>query len=388
MRTNLRWSLTLALLGIATLMLNGYTINPKAEIHEGMTRAAKHCFDLALSSGVKPEGCKHKLTSEEASRVEMHWLRNSSLPFYNLFGWFKRWTGMEARYPNLEEAVRWPDDPTRQIGLGPIFKFGYNMLSECRANSADGIDVNDGLLCNSHYGTMQFWHSQASSVDESPVSTHDKITEWASFLFKVASGHLTDSELDTEYCDYFAGDGPFNSAMLPDQRAIPCEDTVDPTWTLTTLFTLKCSNPLQSRSCNEEMGSSRHDKARISATGALLHLIQDSYSQSHSERGQCTFGPDEKVNPVVACVPITMFTTYNGQENHSDADRQPQFADSCTSNGAIDDPITASAKALWHIHNGSDIEAFEEDLARVFSSRETIRANATPSSLGACFGDA
>src|SRR5690554_6497582 len=49
---------------------------------------------------------------------------------------------MEARYPNLGEAVRWPDDPTRQIGLGPIFKFGYNMLSECRANSADGIDVN------------------------------------------------------------------------------------------------------------------------------------------------------------------------------------------------------------------------------------------------------
>lgn len=374
----------LLLLLIATLVLHGYTISPDADIHEDMTRAAKHCLDVA--NGAAPEGCEPRFLEDGEAKVDVSWLHDSSIRFYDVIGWIRRWTGLDARYPNLREAVRWPDDPTRQISVLGGAKFGVNMLSGCASTSADGTDINDGLLCNSHYGDMQFLHAQASSLGEPAAVTHGKILRWADFLFNVASGHLNNQTLDEPYCAYFGGEDAFSKAMLPDQQALPCDGGPDERWTLTTLFTFKCSNPLQSQTCTEETGPSRHDKARISAAGALLHLIQDSYSQSHCARGQCGPGHDGKVLAKVECLPITMFTTYKGQQHHKDADRRPRFAPSCRSGNGVDDPISASAKALWHIRNRSTIEAFRADLYRVFGTPESIRG-ARAAGLGECFGD-
>ncbi|MBB5210520.1 hypothetical protein [Microbulbifer hydrolyticus] len=362
----------------------GYTISPKADIHEAITRAAKICFDQSDENS-KPTSCENELYT--ASDVDMTWIHDSSISFLDFSAWYRRARGYSAKYPDLEEAVRWPDDPTRQIGLRGIAKFSVNMLTTCNQflndNPNGRNDINDGLLCNSHNGDMQFLHSQASSIGEPPEDTYKKISDWGMFLYKVASRHLSDQELDQEYCSYFSGDDLFSKALLPNSTAIPCENVKDPKWKLTTLFTLKCPNPLSSTGCYEEIGPSRFDKARINATGALLHLIQDSYSQSHVERGSCEV-KNNRVTAKVECLPITRFTTYRGQVKHSDADRTPIFGEECNSTGIS--PTLASAIMLWNIDQKRPLDEFKSDFERIFGTEQYIAESVSTSSLGQCFG--
>lgn len=369
-------SLTAGLVLAMTVVLTGYTIAPYAAVHERMTRAAKRCLDAAGAGGEKPSRCPQDLAKGPA--VDVAWLRPAA-------------GDAGVRYPTLEEAVRWPDDPTRQVAAPTLLKFGVTMGRKCarlaRAAGRSSNTVNDGLLCNSHYGTMQFLHAQASDTGEAAVDTYDAVTRWATFLYAVASGRLPDDSLDAKYCDVFAGGDRFDRAMRPDTAAIPCEAEKDPAWTLTTLFTLRCGNLLQSLSCREDTAPSRFRRSRIVATGALLHLIQDSYSQSHCARGACErTGGNGVVTAKVECRPVTMFTTYRGQQRHADADRLPTFAPSCADGGEVDDPVTASAKVLWHVRQQSTPEAFLADFRRVFGTREAMEG-AHPAGLGQCFGD-
>ncbi|HTF97509.1 MAG TPA: hypothetical protein VL995_15320 [Cellvibrio sp.] len=375
----------LALFFIASaLYSSAYTISPKADIHEALTRTSKSCFDRALEAKLKPTVCPNELTVNDD--IDMTWMHDSSISLVDIGGWYKRMMGYSAKYPNLAEAVRWPDDPTRQIGVSGIVKFSINMLKNCDQYLGDNPngrnDINDGLLCNSHNGDMQFLHSQASEVGEPSIDTYKKITGWATFLYMVASGHLTNEDLDQEYCSYFSGDDLLSKALLPNERSIPCEDSKDPKWKLTTLFTFKCPHPLSSNGCYEEVGPSRFDKARINATGALLHLIQDSYSQSHSERGSCEVN-DGKVTAKIECLPITRFTTYRGQIKHGDADRTPLFGQECDSTGI--GPTLAGAIMLWNINQKRPLHEFQVDLERIFGTEAYITKHTFASSLGQCF---
>jgi len=359
-----------------------YTISPKDDIHEAFTRAAKTCFDEAVLKGEKPTECAGSVA--DADDVDTAWIRNSTLAWYDVIGRLRRLSGADARFPTLEEAVRWPDDPTRQIGVLGVVKFGVNMLSDCDKYIHDnplGInDINDGLLCSSHFGVMQFFHSQASQVGEPYETTILKIKAWAALLFNIGAGRLSDAELDTEYCSFFSGEDALSKAMLPNQQAVPCEKKKDPKWRLTTLFTFKCPNPLSSVGCYEETGQSRFDKTRIYAAGALLHLVQDSFSQSHVERGECEVRGD-KVKAKIECLPASGFTTYRGQIKHDEADRRPTFANSCSEENGMDDPITASAKVLWHLHSTKDLKEFQKDFDAIFGNESPER----PATLGICF---
>lgn len=365
--------------------LYAYTISPKTDIHESLTRTSLICFNQALKDNARPVSCPAALT-EQSDDIDTTWIHDSSISFFDFRGWYKRMRGFSAKYPDLEEAVRWPDDPTRQIGVKGIVKFSVNMLTSCDQYLSDNPegrnDINDGLLCNSHNGDMQFLHSQASSIGEPALDTYRKVRGWAGFLYKVASGHLSDEELDQEYCSYFSGDDVFSKAMLPGQDAVPCESVKDPKWRLTTLFTFKCPNPLSSKGCYEEVGSSRFDKARINATGALLHLIQDSYSQSHAERGHCEMHSGE-ARAKVECLPLARFTTYRGQIRHGDADKIPLFGQDCSVGGMS--PTLAGAVMLWHIDQGSPLKDFYNDFEEIFGKETFFARSALPASLGQCF---
>lgn len=318
----------------------------------------------------------------------MSWERDSSIRWYDVLGWIERLAGKTRSYPNLGQAVRWSDDPTQQMQGLSLFKFGGSMLSGCQRiyNNQGEVNITNGLLCNSHYGSMQFFHAQAEKPGESPVDTHDKIFGWAEFLYRVSQ--MTNEELDTTtYCGYFSGENVFHKAMLPERGEIHCGAPGDEGWTLTTLFNLKCDNAFRSNTCDEVGDTVRFTRTRIYAAGALLHMIQDSYSQSHCARGDCRRSPgSNKPESKVECVPITMFTTYPGQKRHGGADWAPRFASSCNQDSLIYDPITASAVALWHIQNKSDVGKFMEDLHRVFSTRADIARNASVAGFGDCFG--
>lgn len=363
-----------------------YTIAPLENVHESMTIAAKRCLDNATSRKQLVMRCD-QLLFWKATKKDLKWIEDASSDYYRSTGWLGTAGGSEL--PTLAEAVRWPDDPTRQIGARGIGKFTGSMLKGCeklaKARKTGVNNINDGLLCNSHFGEMQFFHAQATTAGEPPTVTYDKIRKWGELLYNIASGYMPEEQFEGTYCNVFYESDPFTKAMLPDTTAIPCEGTKDPVWKLTTLFNLSCTNPVSSKGCTEDISEARRAKARIYATGALLHLIQDSYSQSHCERGKCTLDRKKKVAPRMECAAITRFTTYKGQKNHKDADRMPTFGASCLTESGYDDPITASAKALYHIRNRSVPETFLNDFERVFGTREQI-ASAQPASVGSCFG--
>ncbi|WP_444995386.1 hypothetical protein [Aliikangiella sp. IMCC44359] len=361
------------------------TISPKTPVHESITRSAKNCFDNALLKGEKIKQCKMVILGED-HHINMDWIKPAEDEEQNFFvSWFK---DPLTIYPSLEKAVRWPDEPTNDINAVGIVKFGAKMLSDCNVVAKQTIggklNINSGLLCNSHFGDMQFMHAQASSINEPAIDTYQKIFDWAQFLFSVASGHMSELQMDTNYCDFFKKDTLFHRSMLPGQNLVPCDDSKSSKWKLTTLFTFNCPNPFSSKNCYEISSFHKYDKSRIYATGALLHLIQDSFSQSHTERGRCEV-KNKKVLAKAECLPITTFTTYKNQENHADADRMPIFAKSCESSTTIDDPITASAKALWHIHHKSKLEDFMSDFYRVFGKEDDVIGNIRNAELGQCF---
>jgi hypothetical protein len=375
----------LIVLLLVVALLSGYRMI-RPDVHESMTRAAKKCFDRALRAQTKPELCARNLSNR---RVDVTWIRGSSLRVHHVAGFLKHVLGIERDYPDLVDAVRWPDDPTREVFGIAVLRWAINLgLTRCDADAPIAIDIDNGLLCNSHFGDMQFLHAQATRLGEPAADTHYRITQWAEFLYRIASGTLTDEQLDMQYCEHFANrDDSFHRALLPSPTSTPCETQNDPAWTLTTLFTMRCSDPFTSLRCTEERRRSRHDKTRIYATGALLHLIQDSFAQGHCVRGTCTWD-DGEVLAKVECLPIAMFTSYRAQDSgrHTEADMKPVFAPSCDEPSAIDDPVTASAKMLWHIRRRSSIEEFREDLRRVFG-REEDMTKLPVAGTGECFVD-
>jgi hypothetical protein len=251
----------------------------------------------------------------------------------------------------LQVAVKWPDDPTAEVAGSSIAKFGTKMLGAC-AKYRDGI--NNGLLCNSHYGTLQFFHAMASVDGEPTGDTQQKVLEWASFLYGVASGKIP---VEQSYCEYFSRETTKIATYLRPQDFFAC--TAAKPWTIRTLFSFKCKNPLSSTTCTEKLDSRT---ARVNALGALLHVVQDSYAEGHTARGNCAESQNAKLRiSQVACNPIRQFHSYNLQDSgkHRLADAAPVWGTTCSTATQVEDPILSSAKVLWHVQHGTPLEDFQ-----------------------------
>jgi hypothetical protein len=306
---------------VATLALvpaGAYNISAKGRVHERFTFLAEQCAKAngGADCAVPADGKAFKKAG-------------------------KRWR--KAAY---SRAVRWPDDPTDQANVLGGAKFVINLaLNECEPWLGDGKPFA-GLTCNSHFGQFQFMHAMRSSDGESSAQTREMMLEWTRFLSQVVR-----NEIDPEknWCEAVAGRGLLSSALNP--QGFPyCVDRTKngkpyKAWTVRTFFTFTCHNPFTSARCNERIGPGGVDMARRNARGALLHMIQDSYSASHTARG----GEDEDgpYKPVVTCLPVTRHYLYNtNKPAHADADKFPDFAKCGAAERKVLDPITASARML------------------------------------------
>jgi hypothetical protein len=123
--------------------------------------------------------------------------------------------------------------------------------------------------------------------------------------------------------------------------------------------------------------------AQLAARGALLHLVQDSFSQSHTSRRVGSALPDDGgpdgFEPRVVCRYPTVYFNYFSQETkkkgaHKKADPSPRRDDSCEDDSRTpepgdpetDDVVTASAMVLWHLEYGTAESLEEYLLSRVF----------------------
>lgn len=348
-----------------------YKIAPLKNVHETMTLMASDCLQK-VPFGTRPSVCLQSTATVMENKV----LKKADLDL--------RARGLGVVYAEeLSEAVKWPDDPTREIGGGTIAKLGLKLLRQCEKYYSSG--VNHGLLCSSHNGTLQFWHSMASSPNEPTKETHRKMLAWAEFVYEVAVG---DMDLKLNYCDYWKaqreveGKGELARALVPDNYFV-CTKDGNP-WTISTLFSLSCKNPFTSTKCNE----TRDPRvARINAIGALLHMVQDSFAQGHAGRGSCRTNPETwRITSKVECLPISQFYAYSSQDinKHGEADAPPEMGSSClTTSTVVDEPILASANVLWLIQQKKGKEAFTKYLRdRVFPLADHHQPGAGP---GDCF---
>jgi hypothetical protein len=285
-----------------------------------------------------------------------------------LFPQIRERTRQEQDQSNVEAySARWPDDPTRMLdGSRGKIRFGLQFLRECRDALERGPAIDRvGLLCSSHFGRLQFLHAQASAEDRNdPARTRDRILAWAMFAYRAATDP---SFRRTNYCDAVAAwpDANLRTSLSFSDRTFCTDRPRFPAWTVGTMFGLRCSS-LLSDTCRLQTGEEGEARAEQGARGAVLHVIQDSFSQSHVARvprGRLASGPRGPFEARVVCRPPVYFFDYLIQnlptpndlgqmpdEPHAVADQRPVLDDSCSEpNHATDDVLTATAVALYYL---------------------------------------
>lgn len=175
-------------------------------------------------------------------------------------------------------GVRWPDDPpfllnakspprikgcdvgvTLRSTSQPLCWWGLFKDAGAQAKKKSNLKApafgpGDYMLYRSHYGDLQFMHAMGAYDGETAGETVDRMKMWAEFLWGVASGTTPAGTFirdlgHSNLASYFPGD--------------------------ITAMNLFATGIVEVRKDLDKV-----------AMGALLHMVQDSFSQAHAERGQ------------------------------------------------------------------------------------------------------
>lgn len=204
-------------------------------------------------------------------------------------------------------GVRWPDDPPFQLNRDkPPRTSNCDVRVTLRSTSqpacwktlfsdaqttalvqaklqskTPAFSPGDYLLSRSHFGDLQFFHSMAAYDGEEAQVTKLRMKMWAQFLWGIATQTLPKDKflrtLDVPgLAEYFPGD----------QSAI----------------NLLATGIVEVRKDLHEV-----------AVGALLHMIQDSFSHAHAERTNASGGTCEAISRFNQPGRIKRFFGYAGQ---------------------------------------------------------------------------
>jgi hypothetical protein len=193
--------------------------------------------------------------------------------------------GLGDKYTNEKawEYVRgaiWNDDPTGQLfddatifgsPTTTNYSSGVAFYSEFKsgekaAEKGQNFDANEiSLLKRSHFGDLQFLHGMAVAGEEA-AKTKGNILRWAEFTYKIGTGEIKE---DTRLKDVPVAGIP---ALFPKLKELRVDE----------LFCIRA-----------ELRKLADAKKR--AVGSLLHMIQDTYSESHTQREKLEEGKRGKI---------------------------------------------------------------------------------------------
>ncbi len=295
---------------------------------------------------------------------------------------------------SLANAASFPDDPGRTESLRAGAKSLVLDKGQCLVRTwwtlwffkADySKNITGGLFCSSHFGVLQFLHSMASEEmmlydlndgdylssngTESYEDTVAKILGWATLLERISTddeGIVLNSGIysyfngldskDAVYPigKYFAIGEEYNYKHTPPFLKETNKATGKP-YQVKFFFNNQCSSLITYTNC---WPLDDHN-ARLAAIGSLFHLIQDSYSASHTFRG--VYEENESVHAKISCKSIKQYSTYRGQDvdmhgaaDAPDMNNKITFDQSCfDKSNPVHDPILAGAVALWYIVNNA-----------------------------------
>jgi hypothetical protein len=233
-------------------------------------------------------------------------------------------------------------------------------------------------MCSSEFGKLGFFHAMMSVDDFTPIAeareqgaesadlrsrmmekTRRKILAWVSFAYRVAKGDLNP---DDAFCSAVSKDPELADAFSDGDG---CR-TADAKWTIRKVFTFVCPNPKLDRECKSTTDTS-DAKVRLAALGALLHVIQDSYTQTHVRRlVEPVRDSSGKLAAVIVCAApkqYYFFDPKNPNDGHNNADAAPSIR--LCGQSDVDDPVSAGATVLWLLRVGRPAG----DLATYLSQR-------------------
>ncbi|MFT7518693.1 MAG: hypothetical protein ACI9MC_000825 [Kiritimatiellia bacterium] len=328
-------------------------------VHEALTMLAEGC--VRDQPGGVPTDCLH------GQQIKHRWSAHKNRPK----------TGLWRRFTPRALDARWPDNPTHAGALGIVHALKFP--DRCAQLRDGATPEHTGLLCEGHTVSLQFIHAQSPvprGADNKPLSdcgvdgcvssemTRRLLVDWLAFNFDVHSNAIDGAQRLCDAIDRKMGSEhvygeEFRKAMHIDPL---CQNNI----TVAVLYTSTCRGKLRYGydKCKVLRGTTA-DTHKQRALGAVLHGIQDSYSQSHARR---TAQRPDPFASVATCGAVQEFYEYTGgyhQTEHSLADSwptldgcaAPHMADNTNVDNVIVDPVTASAAAIWYFER-SDREGF------------------------------
>jgi len=227
--------------------------------------------------------------------------------------------GEKSAPPAVLAGSRWNDTPpftllktrTPFCPLGKVITINNDpecwgiLFKDAKKQSEAGRKYGNApmtlVLYRSHFGDMQFLHSMAASDQELARETKQKIMAWAEFMYRIALGEI-------------------NRGTYIKKTGIPDIDS---------LFTHRYDT-VQTLFVSDSPREYREDEnLHLFAMGVMLHMVADSFSDSHVERGdqlgqECKQAKGKR-NPGW----IKQFHVYNLQDSsaHSTAETDQALAE-------------------------------------------------------------
>lgn len=213
----------------------------------------------------------------------------------------------------IVKGVRWNDDPLSMAKKRPQDFYIYYKDS---CGRSEEVDPSWDILYRTHCGDMQFLHAMASKSSESALNTKDLMLMWAEFSYRVAAGGI---DKDLHFRSVGKKLGKRSSELF--DYVMTFDGRVRMNWQPEILFTLDCKRTL---SVNGLLKSGRPTKLKCKDTnnqysaeaiqnialGSLLHLVQDSFSGSHTSREGGVVG----VSRISGAGVINQFGVYTDQD--------------------------------------------------------------------------
>ena len=268
---------------------------------------------------------------------------------------------------NYIKGVYWPDSPERGLckWCSPLAANWrapqwYRRFRAAKAEverTGTYFDHGADIFERSHYGDLAVIHSMAVTDGIAAAETKRRLMIWVEFLYGVAVGKISPATRisDVQVADF--------------SEIFNARDTRNYNKTVQFLF----SDP--------NVPNHVYD-ARQNSIGALLHLIQDSYSPAHTRR-EIHDGEEGRFCRGT----ITRFLAYPNQavSKHSTADKWPVNLprNMLPANARICDPITAGA-AMLKLYAANDFAGAPWPEAKKFLDEVVfaLAADALPSGPG------
>lgn len=216
-----------------------------------------------------------------------------------------------APYGRFGRGVRWNDDPQKFLDYGSRYiEFARAMKygKQVAAKRPLRIDIRWSSIYRSHFGDLQFLHAMARHEEELAGETREKMLVWAEFTYRVWLGEI-----------------PLETKLSQVQVNGIADLFRGKEWTVRSLFSMNCATA--ERGCRDPGYDDQI--VRDTALGSLLHMIQDSYSGGHTERGKPTIEERENGRYVDFSL-IRRFHSYARQDDklHGRSDARPAWAES------------------------------------------------------------